>query len=36
MVLGSGEALGKLLHRLGKTAKVNVVTRAAECRITSA
>lgn len=33
---GSGEALGKLLHRLGKTAKVNVVTRAAECRISSA
>jgi hypothetical protein len=33
---GSSEALGKLLHRLGKTTKVNVVTRAAECRLTLA
>lgn len=33
---GSGEALGRLLNRLGKTAKVNVVTRASECRISSA
>ena len=30
---GSGDALGKLLHRLGKTTKINVVTRAAECRL---
>jgi len=30
---GSGEALGKLLGRLGRTSKVNVVTRAPECRV---
>ena len=33
---GSGEALGKLLNKLGRTAKVNVVTRAPECRVTAA
>ncbi len=33
---GSGEALGRLLTRAGRTSKVNVVTRAAECRISSA
>ncbi|MDV3293550.1 MAG: hypothetical protein LYZ70_04705 [Nitrososphaerales archaeon] len=33
---GSGEALGRLLSRAGRTSKVNVVTRAAECRISSA
>ena len=33
---GSGEAVGRLLNRLGRTAKVNIVTRAAECRVRSA
>ena len=32
---GSGEAVGKLLGRLGRTAKVNVVIRAGECRFSS-
>lgn len=30
---GSGEAVGKLLGRLGRTTKVNVVTRACECSL---
>ena len=30
---GSGEAVGKLLGRLGRTTKVNVVTRASECSL---
>jgi hypothetical protein len=30
---GSGEALGKLLNKVGRTAKLNVVTRASESRI---
>jgi hypothetical protein len=33
---GSGEAVGRVLNKLGRTAKVNVVTRAPECRIRSA
>jgi hypothetical protein len=33
---GAGEALGRLLNKLGRTTKVNVVTRASDCRITSA
>ena len=33
---GSGEAVGRLLNKLGRTAKVNIVTRAAECRVRSA
>ncbi len=33
---GSGEAVGRLLNKLGRTAKLNLVTRAAECRIRSA
>jgi hypothetical protein len=33
---GSGEAVGRLLNKVGRAAKVNVVTRAAECRIESA
>jgi hypothetical protein len=33
---GSGEAVGRLLNRLGRTAKVNLVTRATECRVQSA
>jgi len=33
---GSGEAVGRLLNRLGRTAKVNIVTREAECRVESA
>lgn len=33
---GSGEAVGRLLNKLGRTAKVNVVTRASECRVLSA
>ncbi len=32
---GSGEAVGRLLNKIGRTAKINVVTRAAECRIIS-
>ena len=32
---GSGEAVGRLLNKLGKTGKMNVVTRASECRIES-
>ncbi len=32
---GSGEAVGRLLNKLGRTAKVNVVPRATECRIIS-
>lgn len=31
---GAGEAMAKLLSRLGRTSKINVVTRASECRIT--
>src|SRR5207244_10701818 len=33
---GSAEAVGKLLGKLGRTAKVNVVTRACECCLSSA
>jgi hypothetical protein len=33
---GSGEAIGRLLNKVGRTGKVNVVTRAAESRIISA
>ncbi len=33
---GSGEAVGRLLNKLGRTGKMNVVTRAAECWISSA
>ena len=33
---GSGEAVGRLLNKLGRTAKVNLVSRASECRITAA
>jgi len=33
---GSGEAVGRLLNKTGRTAKLNVVTRASECRLTSA
>lgn len=29
---GSGEAVGRLLNKLGRSGKMNVVTRAAECR----
>jgi hypothetical protein len=32
---GSGEAVGRLLNKLGRSAKVNVITRSAECRISS-
>ncbi len=32
---GSGEAVGRLLNKLGRSAKVNVVTRAPECRLGS-
>ena len=32
---GSAEAVGKLLGKLGRTAKVNVVTRACECSLSS-
>jgi hypothetical protein len=33
---GSGEAVGRLLNRLGRSGKMNVVTRSPECRVTSA
>jgi len=33
---GSGEAIGKLLGKLGRTTKVNVVTRASECSLSGA
>jgi hypothetical protein len=33
---GSGEAVGRLLNKLGRTARVNLVTRAAELRVTQA
>jgi len=33
---GSGEAVGRILNKLGRTGKMNVVTRAAECRFESA
>jgi len=33
---GSGEAVGRILNKLGRSGKMNVVTRAAECRIESA
>lgn len=33
---GSGEAVGKLLAKLGRTSKVNVVIRASDCAISSA
>jgi hypothetical protein len=33
---GTREALGKLLNKLGRTTKINVVSRASECRITPA
>jgi hypothetical protein len=32
---GSGEAVGRLISKAGRTAKVNVVARASECRIES-
>lgn len=32
---GSGEAVGRLLNKAGRSAKVNVVTRANECRLSS-
>jgi hypothetical protein len=32
---GSGEAVGRLLNKLGRSGKMNVVTRAAECRFES-
>ena len=32
---GSGEAVGRILNRLGRSGKMNVVTRAPECRIES-
>ncbi|MGP8125727.1 MAG: hypothetical protein ACLQEQ_07710 [Nitrososphaerales archaeon] len=32
---GSGEAVGRVLNKLGRSGKMNVVTRAAECRIES-
>ena len=32
---GSGEAVGRLLNKVGRTGKVNVVPRACECRIAS-
>lgn len=32
---GSGEALGRLISKAGRTAKVNVVARASECRLES-
>jgi hypothetical protein len=32
---GSGEAVGRLLNRVGRTARVNVITRAPECRLSS-
>ncbi|MBI3840664.1 MAG: hypothetical protein HY297_01705 [Thaumarchaeota archaeon] len=33
---GSGEAVGRLLNKVGRTGKVNLVTRASECRVRSA
>jgi hypothetical protein len=33
---GSGEAVGRLLNKAGRAGKVNVVTRACECRVESA
>ena len=33
---GSGEAVGRLISKAGRTAKVNVIARAPECRIESA
>ncbi|MDA4124602.1 MAG: hypothetical protein OK438_04025 [Thaumarchaeota archaeon] len=33
---GSGEAVGRILNKLGRTGKMNVVTRAAECWVSSA
>ncbi|MGD0395515.1 MAG: hypothetical protein ABSB26_01215 [Nitrososphaerales archaeon] len=33
---GSAEAIGRLLNKLGRSGKMNVVTRAAECRFESA
>jgi len=33
---GSGEAVGRILNKLGRSGKMNVVTRAAECRLESA
>ena len=33
---GSGEAVGRLLNKIGKSSKVNVMSRASECRIHSA
>ena len=33
---GSGEAVGRLINKLGRTAKINLVTRTGECRVTSA
>ncbi|MGD0145636.1 MAG: hypothetical protein ABSB53_02130 [Nitrososphaerales archaeon] len=32
---GSGEAVGRLLNKVGRSGKMNVVTRASECRIES-
>ena len=33
---GAGEAVGRLLNRVGRSGKVNVVSRASECRVVSA
>jgi hypothetical protein len=33
---GSGEAVGRLINKLGRTAKINLVTRTGECRVLSA
>ncbi len=32
---GAGEAVGRLLNKLGRTGKANVITRAGECRLES-
>ena len=33
---GSGEAVGRLLNKVGRTTRINVVGRASECRLSSA
>ena len=33
---GSGEAVGRMLNKVGRTGKVNLVSRAPECRVASA
>ena len=33
---GSGEAVGRVLNKVGRSGKINVVTRASECRVVSA